>query len=360
MPLFDLTPKDSRNALYGRDAELGNLVRLLSEGRWCVILGPRMVGKTSLAKAAAAQSRQPTVYVNLWGARGTPGLLNAFLSGLNANRALLKRLRDSLGRVTGITVGGTGVTLSARPRPMGAVAELVNVIGEEAGRSVVILDEVQELAAASGALLRVLANVFNTHPKVVFLFTGSYFGILRTLLEPPADSPLFGRSPARIQLDPFDRATSLGFLEQGLREYGLRSDREALAAAVDRSLDGVPGWLTLFGNHVAVQRMALPDAEEATVREGRKVARSELAHFLEHRDRETYWHALRTLTSPASWGELRESLSLRRGGPVNDHTVGNVLRALRDAGLIVETERQYQLRDPMVRSCVRGASRPPL
>ncbi|MCI4348346.1 MAG: ATP-binding protein, partial [Thermoplasmata archaeon] len=308
MPLFDLSPKATRRALYGREAELETLLRLVEQRRWAVILGPRMVGKTSLAKAATAQSRRPSVYVNLWGAKGTVGLLNALLNGINASRPLVKRLRGALQRVEGVTVGGTGITLTPRPRPLRTVSDLVSIIGEEAGRSVVILDEVQELAAVSGALLKVLGNVFNTHPEIVFVFTGSYFGVLRTLLEPPADSPLFGRSPARIQLEPFDRATSIGFLERGFGEYDLRVERELTGSLVDRSLDGIPGWLTLYGNNVAVRGMTPEVAERATVREAKTVARSELVHFLELRDGPTFWAALRRLTSSTSWTELRDAL----------------------------------------------------
>lgn len=359
MPLFDLTPKDTGRALYGRAAELEALVRLIENGRWAALLGPRMVGKTSLSKAATAQVRRPTVYVNLWGARGTQGLLNALLHGINSSRPLVNRLRGALRRVEGVTVGGAGLTLSPRPRPLRTVADLVNLLGQEAGRSVVILDEVQELANVSGALLKMLANVFNTHPKVVFVFTGSYFGLLRTLLDPPDDSPLVGRAPARIELGPFDKETSVGFLEHGFREYGVRVDRESIARVVNRSLDGIPGWLTLYGNNVAVQKMSGDAAERATVREGKTVARSELAHFLEPREPEAYWAALRQMTSPSSWTEVRDAIRARRGAFVNDNSAAKVVQALRGANLIEEAYHRYGIRDPMVRAFVRETAHPP-
>ncbi|MGC2289247.1 MAG: ATP-binding protein [Thermoplasmata archaeon] len=359
MALFDLTPKATARALYGRDSELQTLARLVEHGRWAAVLGPRMVGKTSLAKAAASQSRRSVIYVNLWGAKGTSGLLNALLHGINASKPLLQRLQGAFRRVEGVTVAGAGISLTPRPRPLRTVSDLVSVIGEEAGHSVVILDEVQELAAVSGALTKMLANVFNTHPEVVFLFTGSHFGLLRTLLEPPTDSPLFGRSPARIQLEPFDRDTSIGFLEHGFKEYHLQPNRESIGAVVDRSLDGIPGWLTLYGSNVAVQGMTPEEAERASVREGKRVARSELIHFLESRDVSMFWPALRRLTSTTTWTELRSVLSAQRGSPVNDHSVGSILRALRDANLIVESNHQYLIRDPMVRAFVRDSRTAP-
>ena len=51
MALFDLGPKDSPEALFGRQREVAELTRLVRARRWVVVLGPRMVGKTSLVKA---------------------------------------------------------------------------------------------------------------------------------------------------------------------------------------------------------------------------------------------------------------------------------------------------------------------
>lgn len=56
MALFDLAPKGSARAIYGREAEVQTIVRLVGQGRWTVLLRPRMVGKTgpyTLAVGAA-------------------------------------------------------------------------------------------------------------------------------------------------------------------------------------------------------------------------------------------------------------------------------------------------------------------
>jgi hypothetical protein len=44
MPLFDLSPKDSTASRFGREEELRQRARLVHEGRWAIVLGPRMVG----------------------------------------------------------------------------------------------------------------------------------------------------------------------------------------------------------------------------------------------------------------------------------------------------------------------------
>ncbi len=52
MPLFNLNPNELPKELFGREKELDELVRLVRARQWIAILGPRMVGKTSLIKAA--------------------------------------------------------------------------------------------------------------------------------------------------------------------------------------------------------------------------------------------------------------------------------------------------------------------
>jgi hypothetical protein len=59
MALFDLAPKESEEALFGRDREVAELTRLVEARRWVVVLGPRMVGKTSLVKAVRNRLHVP-------------------------------------------------------------------------------------------------------------------------------------------------------------------------------------------------------------------------------------------------------------------------------------------------------------
>ncbi len=63
--LFDLTPKDSSDALFGRDKELDEVLRLIKAKRWIALLGPRIVGKTSLIKVANNKLGSTGIYMNL-------------------------------------------------------------------------------------------------------------------------------------------------------------------------------------------------------------------------------------------------------------------------------------------------------
>ena len=359
MPLFDLAPKESPASLFGRTRELDELTRLLRARRWVVVLGPRMVGKTSLVKAVRHRLHLPGAYVNLWGVHSVQGLVEGLIAGLNESASLRARLVRALKRLEGVGVGPSGLSVSAPRAPLKTAWDLLDLLGSEAGDCLVILDEVQELSSTSGRLLRLLGNLFNTHPNVCFVFTGSRVGLSRTLVEPSADSPLYGRAPVAMILAPFDRTTSSAFLARGTRESGVRLTSAELAMALDGPLDGTPGWLTLFGNHLTVRRLGATRALAETIREGKKVAESELGHFLSGRNPSLYWPALKALALRASWGTIRMYVGQHTGQRVNDATVQRVIRSLESAYFCRRTEEGYELVDPMVQAYVSQAVRPP-
>jgi uncharacterized protein len=359
MSLFDLAPKESREALFGRDREFAELTRLVEARRWVVVLGPRMVGKTSLVKALRARLHHPGAYVNLWGVKSVQGLVEGLISGLNESATLRARLLRASRRVDGFTAGSTGLAVTASRPPLKSAWDLLNLLGTEKGDCLVVLDEVQELSANAGALLKLLGNVFNSRPNIVFVFTGSLVGLSRTLLEPTTASPLYGRAPVSLVLGPFDRPTGAAFLRRGAEEAGVRLSSEEAASALDGPLDGTPGWLTLYGNHVAVQRLSPQRALAETIREGKKAAEADLARFLVSRDASLYWPALKAIATGASWGTVREYMGRSSGENVNDGKVQRVLRGLEASYIAHLTEGRYELIDPMVGVYVRDAVRPP-
>jgi uncharacterized protein len=270
--------------LFGRDREFTELTRLVEARRWVVVLGPRLVGKTSLVKAVRARLRRPGAYVNLRGIKSVQGLVEGLIGGLNESGSLRARLLRAAKRVDGISAGPSGLTLAASRPPLRSAWDLLNLPGTEKGDCLLVLDEVQELAANAGALLKLLGNVFNSRPNIVFGFNGSLVGLSRTLLEPTTQSPLYGRAPISLTLGPFDRTTGAEFLRRGAREAAVRLSPAEIAIALDGPLDGTPGWLTLFGNHMAVQRLAPGRALAATIREGKKAAEADVARFFVARD----------------------------------------------------------------------------
>lgn len=352
MSLFNLNPKESPNELFGREKELEELTRLIRARRWVAVLGPRMVGKTSLLKVAGTKlekSKIKVIYVNLWGAKGTSGLLNALARSLNDEKSILQKIRNTAKRIEGISIGANGVTISLSKKPMTTIWDLLEAIGAQAGNCVIELDEVQELSTISGRLLKLLANIFNTHPNIVFVFTGSMFGLMKTLLEPGPSSPLYGRPPAKLYLQPFEKETAKQFLTKGFKEHNLTTKDTTINEAVER-LDGIPGWLTLYGNNIALRKLSHKQALEETISEGTKIVKDELEHFLEGRDRKAYLATLKATTTAARWTEIKGAIQTAKSSTTNDATIYRILENLKAAMIIQENQKVYRITDPMLRT----------
>ncbi len=287
--LFDLHPKESRDELFGRDEEVEYVKRQVRAGNWVVIGGQRGIGKTSLMKVVLNElSREgfSAIYVN---ARGGVTTLRDLLTIL-VNEVNRTRLRLRLNVSLNFIVGSAGITLSRGSRVFNSLLELLLSIDEN---TVIGLDEVQELSRVTGQFLRILGNVFMSNPRVSFIFTGSYVGLVKTLLKPnpPESPPLYGRPPVEVKLRPFSDELSREFLRRGgFRELGIQFN--AFDTVIDR-LDGVVGWLTLFGNYHGVRGLGVDEALRETINEGGvKIMVNEIEHFLEDKANKALYLAI--------------------------------------------------------------------
>jgi len=350
MSLFDLKPKESPKELFGREKELGDLIRLIQAKRWVAVQGPRMVGKTSLLKAAGStliRQNIKVLYVNLWGAKGTNDFLRALARAVNEEKSIINKIKNVT--IEGATVGSNGISITLSKKPMATIWDLLDALGRQKEHYVIELDEVQELVAISGRLLRILANLFNTHNNITFVFTGSMFGLMKTLLEPDSTSPLYGRSPAIIEIHAFNEEHSKEFLKKGFSECGIEVSSTRINNAVE-CLDGIPGWLTLYGNKVCIQHLPFERAIEETTIEASRIVADELEHFYQNRDRSAYLAALKQAVKPSRWTEIKTAVCFAKGEIVNDSTVDRILKNLKGGMLIQEDKGRYHVEDPMLRS----------
>ena len=88
---------------------------------------------------------------------------------------------------------------------------------------------------------------------------------------------------------------------------------------------------------------------QETISEGMKIAKDELEHFLQGRDRTTYLAALKIAATSARWKEIKAAIETRRNSEPNDATVQNALEGLKAAMLTNEEEGVYTVKDPMLR-----------
>jgi hypothetical protein len=247
------------------------------------------------------------------------------------------------------TIVSAGVQVRKGAKVVNSLIELLNSIQDD---FVVGLDEVQELSQANRQFLDVLGNVFSSNRKVRFLFTGSYTGITKTLIEPPSSSPLHGRPPTILNLRPFIEDLSRQFLKKGMEELNLSFNKEE---EVVRRLDGIVGWLTLFGNFYGVRKMSFEEALNSTIGEGRKIAEEEFKHFLEKRSNRMLYVKLMDLIKVVNrWSDIKRGVEISVGG-VDDKELSLALDALVRNNFVEKVEKgEYRITDPLLREIDYG------
>jgi Predicted ATPase (AAA+ superfamily) len=341
--LFDLHPKEDRKELFGRDKEIDYAISQLLSRNWLTIGGQREIGKTSLMKVVMNEMKKnygfKGIYVNLRGVRNLSSLLKVILSEINNSKPSFK-VTVKLNFI----VGSAGIELKRGAKVVNSLIELFNSIEEDA---VIGLDEVQEVSQASRQFLEVLGNVFASNPKVRFVFSGSYIGVIRALSNPSSSSPLHGRPPVLLNLRPFDEGTSRDFLRRGMEELNISFDKED---EVVKRLDGVVGWLTLFGNFYAVRKMSFETSMSSTIEEGKKIMIDEFKHFLEGKsNKRLYTTIMSVLKVVNAWKDVKRGVEIKLGN-VDDKELSLALESLLNNNFIEKRkEGVYEIVDPILR-----------
>lgn len=337
--LFDERPKERREDLYDRERELEEIKKSL--GRPLVLItGIRRIGKTSVLRVALNEMNIPAVIIDARGLRrnyGRGDLYRLIAHGLSSS---LDKLRDLLSNIRGIKVMGLEVELSWRGRESLSLTELLDRLNER--KIVVAVDEAQRLRGPqSNEFRNALAHSYDYNRNITFILTGSEVGLLHDLIgTDDSSSPLYGRFYVEIKLDRLSREKSIDFLEKGFDQLGLRVGRNVLERAYEE-FDGIPGWLTFFGNAYATGN---PDVERIKAIAVR-TALEELKNMIRDNPRR-YGLVLRAIAEGRrSWSGVKEYVEEREGSTISSSVLSNILRNLEDMSII----SRYEFLDPIYR-----------
>lgn len=343
--LFDLHPKERINDLFGRDHEVTYIIDQIIKGNWVVVLGQRMIGKTSVLKVSLNELEKrgySILYVNLRGVKSLDGLLDLMVTEINKKRSLFSKLSVSLN----LSVGPLGLEVRSKGRPFNTLLELLLSFNEEI---VIGIDEFQEVSRVSRQILDILSNVFNSNKNVSFIFSGSYVGVIKTLFEQTSALPLYGRPPVKVSLKPFSRDISKEFMVKGFNELGVRVGDSIVERCYDK-FDGIVGWLTMFGNFYGVRGMDFDEAVMQTIENAKKIIISEIEHFLEDKlEKNLYKAIFEALKISNRWKDIKFGVEVKLRKSVNDKIFTQALNALINANFVTKINGRYYLSDPMLK-----------
>ncbi len=361
--LFRLGVKNSIDEFFNYRDELNLFTEGLLDNitRLIVIKGIRRIGKSSLVRVGCNVSGVNCLFIDVraYGFLSIDkfyDLLSRAFTEFVRSSSLSKRIIDVLGRVRGISVSGTGLSIEITDRRPSIIVDIlssINRLAEDEGLCIpVVFDEAQDLLFIRG-FRRILAYIYDYLDNIKIVLTGSEVGLIDRLLgyrDP--NSPLYGRAYLEIVLKRLPRDKSIEFLVSGFREQGYNISMEAITEAIN-NLDGVIGWLTYYGYYTL--KYGHEKALEKTIADGSMIVANELKHFLANRmqARERYKVLLKALEEPRTWSELKNILEMRIGRKIHPNQFTRYLKELESYGFIVKENNLYRIADPLIKHSLK-------
>ncbi|PSN84791.1 hypothetical protein B9Q02_08770 [Candidatus Marsarchaeota G1 archaeon BE_D] len=344
--LFSPEPKTSRKDLFDREKELDTLDKLIKTNKIILVTGIRRVGKTSLINVYLhefVKKNFALVDVRTSGNsfREIYDTFSSVLTKLNR----WTELRSVLRGIRGVSVFGSGVSLSWGKETRANLGEVFDRIDSLGNQTVIALDEAQRLRGSVGqVVLDILAHCYDYCENIRFVITGSEVGLLEDFLklEDP-NSPLFGRHIPELRLEGFNRKHSVSFLSNGFEEVGLAYKEEVLEKAVEY-LDGIAGWLNEFGLRCIEKRVVSEDVAREVFELAAKLELDEVTKFSKN-----YPLLLEALGRGMNrWSQIKRYLEQRLERTLNDSELNRYLTNLIKRGFVEKKNEEYTILNPIL------------
>jgi AAA+ ATPase superfamily predicted ATPase len=141
-----------------------------------------------------------------------------------------------------------------------------------------------------------------------------------------------------VALDRFREDQSREFLLSGFRQAGLSVQASLIEEAV-RELDGIPGWLTFFGNSCLAGRCDIMEIKRRAV----NVAIKELGNLIKGRPAR-YKHVLRAIAQGRrSWSDVKDYMEKKERSTISSSVLHNLIRNLEMMSIV----KDYEFLDPI-------------
>ncbi len=364
--LFSVEPKATIRDLYDREIELNELRSSVLRGdRLIAVYGIRRIGKTSLVRAFLSDLSQPYVLIDVRQIYFVEGnvnvnslvrhVLDGFRKFMGKGERLWEGFKDALRGISWVRVSAGGVEIKLSRKSRANLIELLNAVDEWCGRNstrfILVFDEAQYMRFSNIRYDGVLAWAYDNLSNVTFIVTGSEVGVLRNFLRiDDPEAPLYGRYVREIYVDRFSRETSINFLRRGFTELGIEVNDGELNEVYEK-LDGIVGWLTLYGYLRGIEKLSHREALDKVFNDGVKLVLSELDAVIKP-SRARYLAILNAVARGLNtWSEIRRYVEVRTG-EISDTVFNKLIRNLVRYGYLSKVNNTYAIPDPVVAKAV--------
>jgi AAA+ ATPase superfamily predicted ATPase len=175
-----------------REAEIEKLSQIIESSNHVIMIAPRRFGKTSLVNKVVSKTNRPVLWIDLQLIINTADLATQLLKQLFRSYPFekLKFMISSFRIIPTLSVHPltNNVEISFEPRMDGFMhledaLNLIEKLGDEKKRPIVVFDEFQELLSLDKSLDKRLRSVIQFHKNINYLFLGSSESLMKQIFE---------------------------------------------------------------------------------------------------------------------------------------------------------------------------------
>jgi AAA+ ATPase superfamily predicted ATPase len=247
---------------------------------------------------------------------------------------------EVLKSLSSIKIFGNTIEIKWKGKDALTLASLFDSLNKR--RCIIAIDEAQRLRGPRAKeVLNALAHAYDYDRNITFILTGSEVGLLYDFLRlEDEDSPLYGRYCYKLVVERFEKSTAKEFLKRGFKELNTDISEEELEEAIT-FFDGIPGWLTFFGNEYASGNRKLESIKDIAVR----LALKEIKNIVKKRSRR-YALVLKAIAGGMdSWSKIKKYVEEKEGIIISSSILSNIINSLEDMSII----KDYKFLDPIYR-----------
>lgn len=351
---FDPRPKTKKEDLFNRDSELQKFCDVLTYASIIVVTGLRRTGKTSFINVAISETNYPYAFLDMRDLPLVPShveIIRKIETAFNKiGKKWLSTLSNVLKHVKGVNIVGGSITLDWGKKGV-ALTELFDKIDSWAKnqnkRFLLAFDEAQ-LIRGDKNIPRLFARIADINRNIVVIITGSEMGLLYDFLSfDDTESPLYGRHYVEIKMRNFTPKESKSFLKAGFKQAGIPCSNEIIENAVNK-LNGIAGWLTLFGAKCRDTRKCSTETVDEVVDEGGKLARAEALKIAKFSSRYGVILNFLSKVEKANWAKIKAVLEAHEKRSLPSSTFTEKLNKLVKTSLVEKENSEYRIADPLL------------
>ena len=337
-----------------REDEVKQIASYINSENHLILISPRRFGKTSLVRKVVNESKRQYIFLDM----------QIVLSPEDFAAQLLKRIYRiypvqklktylqffRLIPVVNINPVSGEAEISFKPgskelSPLEDVLNLIDKLGKDRQKLIVVLDEFQDIFRIDSGLDRFLRSVIQNHRYVNYIFLGSNESMIREIFE-RKNSPFY-RFGTLMRLEKIDRDKFLSFLED--RFSSVTDRKREISESIIQITDAHPYYTQQMAFTVWENLARAGYREEIVSNSADEIVRSH------DNDYERIWNSfnrtdMQVLAGLAAGGQspLSDEFS-RKFGTGAASTVFSTLQRLTRKGVLLKEDSGYRIDDPFFR-----------